>query len=258
MFFIGDLTRFLSLGYYVKPAFILGVMVLCGAGTPLVVAGLRRIDPATFLLLAGVPFYYILIPTASEQTYYALPVVPVLALLAARGAVWLETALPIRRHATLCAVIAMWLGGFAIAAPYTIRHDRVSFEAARAVAAVSQRDDLILVANMHDRGVGIGGFNSTIMTLSGRLGWSVPSTTPSIETLQEQAGVRRTQGAKWFVITWFTPAIEPWVNRFLPASFSRVPRINGVAVDGEELAVALGGRYPVATRGENFAVLALD
>ena len=68
MFFFGDLSRFLRPGYYFKPGFILGAMVLCGAGVPLALLGLRKLDRATALLFAGVPFYFVLIATAAEQT----------------------------------------------------------------------------------------------------------------------------------------------------------------------------------------------
>jgi hypothetical protein len=117
---------------------------------------------------------------------------------------------------------------------------------------------LILVANLHDRGVGIGGFNSTIITLSGRLGWNVAYAEPAIQSLRAQAEARRAQGARWMVITWFTPGLDPWVNRFLPATFSRVPRVHGTPVDGEAIATALAADFPITARGSNFVVLSLD
>lgn len=257
MFLVGDLTRFLQPGYYVKPAFILCAMVLCGAGVPLVLLGARRMTSAVWLLVAGLPFYYVLIPTAAEQTYYALPVVPVLALLAARGALWLENRFPNARRLSLRAIVLLWAGGFAVAAPYTLRHDNVSLAAAHAAASVSREGDLLLVANMHDRGVGIGGFNSTIVTLAGRRGWNIASSEPTAERLREQIRERRGDGARWIVITWFTPDLDPWFSGLLPASFSRVPRFHGEPVDGEAIADALASGHPVAARGPNFAVLEL-
>ena len=258
MFLMGDLTRFLNPAYHVKLAFILCAMVLCGAGVPLAVLGLRGRGGAHWLLICGIPFYYLLLPTAAEQTYYALPVAPILALLAAGGLLWIEERLPRHRRATFAGVAIAWFGGFAVAGPYTLRHDTVSLDAARAVASVSAPDDLILVMNMHDRGVGIGGFNSTIITLSERGGWNIASSEPTVEGLRAQAEARRAQGARWTVITWFTPEIEPWVNQFLPAAFSRVPRFGGVPVEGEAFASALAADFPVAVRGDNFAVLSLE
>jgi len=258
MFLVGDLTRFLNPLFLAKLAFILGAMVLCGAGIPLAALGLRGRDAAHWLLVCGIPFYYLLIPTAAEQTYYALPVVPALALLGAKGSLWIEERLPQRRRATLAVVVVAWLGGLAVAGPYTLRHDNVSLDAARAVASVSAPGELILVANMHDRGVGIGGFNSTIMTLSGRRGWNVSAAEPTAGSLAAQAEARRAEGARWMVVTWFTPELEPWVNRFLPAAFSRVPRVHGMPVDGASLADTLASGFPVAARGPNFAVLSLE
>jgi hypothetical protein len=256
-FLIGDLSRFLSAAYYVKPAFILGAMVLCGLGIPLAILGCRRPDTSVWLLVAGVPLYFVLIPTAADQTYYAWPLVPVGALLTARGLLALEKRFPKRRRWLIAGVAIGWSTGFAIAAPYTLRHDTVSLMAANAVQTTSRGSDLILVLNMHDRGTGIGGFNPSIFTLAGRRGWNLRFASGSLEALQSQVLARRHQSARWLVITWFTPDLDPWFSRFLPASFSRCPRHEGTPVDGAGLAGKLQGQYPVATEGKNFKVLAL-
>jgi len=257
MFFIGDLTRFLRPAYYVKPAFILGAMVLCGAGAPLAVLGLRGLRGPARLMFWGLPVYFILLPTAADQTYYAWPLVPVLVLLAARGALRLEARFDTARVRVAGVIAVAWLGGFAVAAPYTLRHDQVSLAAATAVRAASHEGDLVFVMNMHDRGVGIGGFNPAILTLAGRRGWNVQFNRPDLADLRAQIRNRRAEGARWLVLTWFTPDLDPWFAGALPASFSRCPRTPEGPVDGRAIASALARDYPAVTGGANFTVLDL-
>jgi dolichyl-phosphate-mannose-protein mannosyltransferase len=258
MFLVGDLSRFLSASFYVKPAWILGAMVMCGSGAILAAFGLRHLDSIGWALLSGLPLYYVLVPTAAQQTYYAWPLVPLLALLMARGTLWLERVSPDHPGRIRAAIAVCWFAGFVVAAPYTLRHDDVSLAAARAVRDVSDPDDLLVVMNMHDRGVGVGGINSTIMTLSGRRGWNVRFDSPEVGQLREQIDVRRREGARWLVTTWFTPDLDPWFSRFLPASFSRVPRFSGVPVDGRGITEQIATCLSLSVRGSNFAVMRLD
>jgi hypothetical protein len=257
VFLIGDLTRFFRAGFYVKPAFILGAMVLCGAGVPLALLGLRALDRTTRLLAIGIPVYFILIPTVADQTYYALPLVPVLALLAARGALSLEQHFARHVRLTRMLIVSFYLAGFAIAAPYTLRHDQVSLRAAEQMNQIGSDEDLLLVLNCHDRGVGIGGFNPTLFTLAGRRGWNLRLDSVEGRELLQQITTHRAAGARWLLITWFTPNLDPWFSRLLPASFSRCPRIGGTPVDGQRLATALAGRYPVVNHGLNHLILKL-
>jgi hypothetical protein len=252
MFFVGDLSRFLRPSFYLKLAFILGAMAICGAGVPLFVLGLRGLDAAGRALICGAVLYFVLIPTAAEQTYYALPLLPLLALLMARGMLRLEQRFsPTVRPA----VVACWVAGFLVAAPYTLRHDTVSFEAARAASVVSGAADLLFVMNMHDRGVGVGGLNPSIVTLANRRGWNVQFDTTDVDALRRQIETRRKDGARWIVATWFTPDLDPWFTPLLPPSFSRCPRLNGVTVGGRAIADRLAEHYPVAASGANYAVL---
>jgi hypothetical protein len=258
MFLVGDLSRFLSASFYVKPAWILGVMVMCGSGAILAGFGLRHLDSIGWALLLGLPLYYVLVPTAAQQTYYALPLVPLLALLMARGTLWLERVSPDHPGRVRAAIAVCWFAGFIVAAPYTLRHDDVSLAAARAVHEVSGPNDLLVVMNMHDRGVGVGGINSTIMTLSHRRGWNVGLDSPEVGQLRAQIDERRREGARWLVTTWFTPDLDPWFSRFLPASFSRVPRFGGIALDGRGITEQLAGCLPMSVSGSNFAVMRLE
>jgi hypothetical protein len=252
MFLVGDLSRFLQLSFYLKLALILGAMAMCGAGVPLALLGLRGLDAAGRALICGAVLYFVLIPTAAEQTYYALPLIPLLALLMARGMVWLEQRLTPKVRPP---VVALWAAGFLVAAPYTLRHDTISLQAARAANAVSAADDLLFVMNMHDRGVGVGGLNPSIVTLANRRGWNVQFDTTDVDALRRQIETHRQHGARWIVATWFTPDLDPWFTPLLPSSFSRCPRLNGVTVDGRAITDRLSEHYPVAARGANYAVL---
>lgn len=257
MFLVGNISRFLQASYYLKPVLILGGMGMCIVGVPLMIAGVGRADPVVLLLASGIPLYYALIPTAAEQTYYAWPLMPTLALLMARGVVRLEAYAT--RHSRLVPLVigAMWVSGFSLIAPYTLRHDTVSLKAAEAVRAVSQSDDLIFVMNMHDRGVGIGGLNPSIVTLASRRGWNVQFTSPDLGVLSTQVDAARSLGARWLVTTWFTPELDPWLAAEVPAIFSRVPRFNGAEVNGRAITEQLAARFSIVDQGTNFAVLKL-
>ena len=258
-FLIGDLSRFLHAGFYVKPGFIVGAMVCCGVGLVPAAFGLRGLEPAGRLLAAGVPLYFVVIPTAADQTYYAYPLVPIFALLLGRGLWRLEQFAPARHRGWVRGLFAAaWIAGLAVVAPYTLRHDNVTLAAATAVRRVSGPDDLLFVMNMHDRGVGIGLLNSSIVTLAERRGWNVRFEAPSVAVLLPQIEARRQAGARWLVATWYTQDLDPWFTPFLPASFSRCPRFADQPVDGHGLAEQLALHYPIVVQGLNFAVLRLE
>jgi hypothetical protein len=226
MFLVGDLSRFLSASFYVKPAWILGAMVMCGSGA--ILAGFGSAARLDWMDVTG-GFAALLRAGADGGPTDLLCVAagPVLALLMARGTLRLENVWPKHPGRIRAAIALCWFAGFVVAAPYTLRHDDVSLAAARAVHDVSGPDDLLVVMKLHDRGVGIGGINSTIMTLSGRRGWNVGFDSPDVGQLRAQIDERRREGARWLVTTWFTPDLDPWFSRFRSASFSRVPRFGG-------------------------------
>jgi hypothetical protein len=255
MFFIGDLTRFLRPSFYIKLAFILGAMGMCGAGVLCAALGLQGLDPVGQALLVGALFYYVVIPTAADQTYYGLPVMPFISLLMARGTRRIASSWAYRWQ---LAIAICWLAGFGIAAPYALRHDNVSLAAAQAAGMASRPGDLLFVMNMHDRGVGVGGLNPTIVTLAERRGWNVQFDSVDAETLRVQIEARRRDGLRWIVATWFTPDLDPWFAAFLPASFSRCPRLNGQLVDGRAITRHMAQYYPVVVHGSNFAVLEVE
>lgn len=251
-FFFGDPGRFLRAGYYLKPAFILGAMVACGAGVVLLAVGLHRAGRVEWLLLAGVPLYFVLIPTAAEQTYYAYALVPALAVVMARGALTLEAG---GRRGRRVAIVAAWIVGWMVAGPYTLRLDRVTPAAAAAVRAASRPEEFVFVVNAHDRGVGIGAFNPALLTLAERRGWNVDFRGPDAAEIGRQIEARRAAGVRWAVVTWWTPALDPWFTPLWPAQFSRVPQFAGRPVDGAALAAELARTYPVRAHGANWRVL---
>jgi hypothetical protein len=257
LFLGGDLGRFLSPRFYVKPFFIVGAMVCAGVGLPLVVVGLRKLGALGWALVAGIPLHYLLIATVADQVYYALPLAPTFALLIARGWLLIEGRLTAQAWALRVAAGALWCVGLLVAVPYTLRHDDVTWQAAKALEAASARSDLVLVLNAHDRGVGIGGYNPSLLVLADRVGWTISPARAAAHEVTAAVERRRGEGARWLVATWYSPALEPWVNSFLPATFSRQPRLQGVPVAGEQLISALTERFRIAARGPNFIVLDL-
>jgi hypothetical protein len=254
----GELRRFLSPGFYVKPAFIIGAMVCAGAGLPLMVLGLRGLDSVGWALVAGIPFYFVLIATAADQTYYSFALAPIFAILIARGWLVVERRFPTRVAAARVVMIAACVAGLAIAVPYTLRRDYVTWNAAGALAEVSRADDFALVLNMHDRGVGIGGGNPAMLVLAGRKGWNLSPATVDASAITAEVAHRRLEGARWLVATWFTPELDPWFTPVLPAAFSRQPRLQGQPVDGRAIVQPLMQQYSRAAAGANYVVLRLD
>jgi hypothetical protein len=155
------------------------------------------------------------------------------------------------------ALAAAWLAGLAVIGPYTLRHDRVTLEAALAAREFTAPGDLVFVLNMHDRGVGIGAFNPAIVTLAGRRGWNVDFASDDPAAIQAQIEARRRQGARWVVATWWSPPLDPWFTPLLPTVFSRCPKFADRTVNGAAIVAALERSYPVGVRGENFALLRL-
>jgi hypothetical protein len=136
---------------------------------------------------------------------------------------------------------------------YVLRRDQVILPATKSMRELSMMDDLIFVINMHDRGVGVGGDNPSFEYFAGRKGWNVAPFTPnSIDKIISQIESKRVLGARWLIVTWYTPELEPWYSQFLPHPFRRAP-----AFDSEAVASELRHRYPMARSGTNFMILNL-
>lgn len=254
MFLFGDLNRFLSPGFYVRPAIMLAMIVCCGTGIVYFLFGLQRISTVELALLIGIPFYYIVVPTVADQYYYLYSVSPIAALFMAKGVD--NTVSYFKRHRivflsyVLCASFVLF-SLFGI--NYVLRMDRVILPASEAMRQVSQPEDLIFVLNMHDRGVGVGGSNPTVVYFTGRNGWNILDFNPDdFENIIAEINFRQDEGAIWLFVTWYTPDLEPWYFTFLPKQFKRSPKFDSKAIADE-----MKRHYPVVRSGNNFAILNL-
>ncbi len=253
-FLFGNLSRFLSPGFYARPLIMLAVLVFCGSGCIYFLFGLRRISAVEIILFIGIPLYFIVVPTVADQYYYLFAIAPIAAFFMARG---MDHAVSyFKRHHVvfLGYVLGVSFILFSIfGMTYVLRRDRVILPASASMRQVSVRDDLIFVVNMHDRGVGVGGHNPTVFYFTGRNGWDIQNFNPkNFENIITQINSRRDQGAKWLLLTWYTPDLEPWYSHFLPEQFNRSPRF-----DSKIIADKLKRRYPVARSGDNYAILSL-
>lgn len=256
-FLLGDVKRLLSPAYYITPLYIIIVLSCSGIGVLFLLLGLFRGSLLDLAVALGVPLYFIIIPTASEQHYYFFPCVPLVALIMAKGAVRFNEICGQRdRTIVQYATYALYALACICLALYIIvlRQDKVMYDAARTVSRISAPQDLIFVINMHNRTNGIGGNNPTLFYLSGRKGWNITSTF-TLETCFEQIEKRKRQGAKWIVISWYTPDLETVVEPFIPKSAHT--RIDP-GIDGKSYFQELQKHYTVEYETKNYALLKLS
>jgi len=252
-FLIGDLTRFLSWQFYVKPAYVLGGIICCGAGVLFFLWGLRPLTPREIALVSGIPFYFIVIPTVRDQYYYFYAALPIFAFFMGRGVANFRQWCAGRRLSQIFyGMITLFALGFVVCTTYVLRHDQVVWAAAQAVKKVSAPSDLIFSLNMHDRGNGIGGNNPEMFYLAQRKGWNIQFHSPEMDDIVRQIEAARRKGATWLVVTWYTPDLERWFAPFLPSNLRRYP-----GVDGYPIFLSLQQRYPVVRDSRNYAVLHL-
>lgn len=254
IYFIGNLKRFLYPGFYIRPAIMLGILVMCGSGLIYFFSGLRHTSLLNLTLLAGIPFYYIVIPTVADQYYYLYAISPIAALFMARGTVYVEAYL--RQH-RITFLNYLFIASFMLVAlfgiTYVLRPDKVVLPASEAIRRVSQPEDLIFIVNMHDRSVAVGQMNPTIAYFADRKVWNIQFFNPdNVENIIAQIDSKRNEGVKWLCVTWYTSDLEAWYSAFLPAQFRRLPKFNSKAIADE-----LERRYPIVQSGGNFAILRL-
>lgn len=257
MFFIGDLKRFLSCGFYIRPAIMLIMLIFCGSGIIYFFSGLRRNSALDFALLVGIPLYYIIIPTAAKQYYYLYPIAPIAAFFMAKGVnaivlYYKQQHLVFFRYALYLSLVFFALFTL-FGSNYVLRQDKVILPASKVMRQLSQPEDLIFVVDMHDRASNVGGANPTVVYFTGRKGWNIQDFKPdNLRDTIAQINSKRDEGAKWLFVTWFTPDLEPWYSKFLPAQFKRAPSFNS-----EIIADELKRRYSTVRSGNNFAILSL-
>jgi len=107
--------------------------------------------------------------------------------------------------------------------------------------------------NMHNRTNGFGGINPTLFYMAGRKGWNISSSF-TLESSLQQIKTRRSQGARWAIITWYSPALEPSVERFIPAIFGTTsdPGMNGKGYYHE-----IKKYFSAVMESDNYAILKL-
>lgn len=254
MFLFGNLKRFLSAVYYVRPAIMLCVLIFCGTGIVYFIFGLRRIPIWGLTLLAGIPLYYIVVPTAANQYYYLYAIIPITAFFMARGVIGAVSYFEKHRLTVFNYLLCLFFGLCVLfGITYVLRMDKVALSASKGLCEVSKADDLIFVINMHDRGTSVGGINPAIFYFSNRSGWNIQRFDPdNIENVISQINSGRERGARWLVITWYTPDMEPWYSKYLPSQFRRT-----LNFDSRNISDKLKQYYPVKLAGSNFAILNL-
>lgn len=263
MFLIGDLKRFSSIFYYINPAYSIVMLGCSGIGALFFIFGIRNLSPIGKALLVGIPFYFIIIPTVKDQHYYLFACTPVFALFMARG--WLAL-LEICKDGRLIlaknALLIIFVACFSFLSCYAIvlRNDRVMVNSAQTVNGLSKPDDLVFAVTMHNRTAVFGGINSTFFYLAQRKGWNVNLGDFSrldqsiLDRIKEQAEAKRSQGAKWIVVSWYTPDLESPLDAYFPVSAKT--RVDP-GVDGRVVFDMLKNDYETAFQGKNYAVLKL-
>lgn len=252
-FMIGDMSRFMSPDYYIKPAFTSMAFIFCGTGTIYLICGLWRLSIIELMLILGVPLYFILVPTIRDQYYYLYSIVPIYALLFARGFMVVYNYCKNNKMLFVSyTILTIYVICFVLSTMFVLTQDRVMLYAAEAVRKVSQPNDLILSINTHDRGIAIGSNNSSLFYLAQRKGWAIWGDYNIFNQIHEQIGIKNEKGAKWLVITWYTPDLEPWFSPYLPNNLRRDPGVNG-----KELYNYMKKRYKTVCIDNNYAVMQL-
>lgn len=256
MFLIGDLGRFLSPGFYLIPAYTLAILACSGVGLFFLILGMKNISPLKLTLLLGIPFYFLLIPTTGVQHYYFFACTPIVALFMADGFFTFINYCDQKRLAVVkvggCALFA---AAFLALSVYVtvLRQDTVMWQAAQATKQISAPGDLIFVMSMHNRTARFGGNNPTLFYLAGRKGWNISSSF-TLESSLQQIRTRRSQGARWAVITWYSPRLEPSVERFIPAFFGTT---SDPGINGKDYYHEIRKHFPAVVEAENYAILKL-
>lgn len=250
-FFIGDLRRFLQPSYYPAPVYAFFAYAVCGSGILLIARSLKPARMDAVLLAAGIPLFYIVIPTVRYQHHYLYALAPWLAVLMALG--W--QALPGNSAGRTARLLIGSVYGFLflVGSSYVLRHDNVVLRSAAALNESSAPDDLAVGLFLHDRNYLGSELHPELFYLSGRHGWNVgyagqipPASIDSVVTGYRSAGATR------LVVTTYDPSLEPWFARWIPAALRRNPRY-----DTQTVISALDSKYKRVSTGENFLVFKL-
>jgi len=253
-FLIGDLSRFVHLDYYIKPFFTIISFLWCGTGLLYFILGLRKSTFLDVVLLSGIPFYFIIVPTVSDQYYYYYALLPITALFMARGFIlFYGYCVSNRKQMVFYTFMSLFIFSFLLATGFVLRHDDVMMSVAKAVEKNSAPSEFIISINIHDRGVAIGSNNTSLFYLANRKGWAIWGDYNNHEDMLKQIVYLKNKGAKWLAVTWYTSDLEPWFAPYTPKSLRRDPRING-----RELYLFLEEKYKSVYLERNYAVMKLQ
>ncbi len=252
IFLLGDMSRFLTLRYYIKPIYTIGAIVCSGIGVLFFIVGLGRLTGQEGLLLAGIPLYFVTVPTVSDQYYYLYVTVPIFAFFMARGFLTIRRRWEKGRAILFYSLIVLFASGCIITSLYVLRHDRVMWAAAEAVKQASRPDDLIFSISLHDRNNIGESMDPSMFYLSQRQGWNAEITSANLQDIVSQVEAAKAKGARWLVITWYGPDLEAWFVPFIPQSLRRDP-----GVDGRAIFHGLQGYYQTVKESRHFAVMEL-
>lgn len=250
-FLIGDLRRFTWPSYYPHPMFAFAAYAVCGAGLVLLASALRGRGRMEVLMFAGIPLFYVMIPTVQYQHHYLYALAPWIAILMARG--WEALPRTNRGKFARTAVATVYAAAFLVGSAYVLRHDRVVIDAAAALEANSAPGNLTVGLLLHDRNYLGSEMHPELFYLSQRRGWNVgfavdiPPT--SIDSVVEGF---RAAGATRLVLTTYDSTLEPWFARWIPASLRRNPNY-----DVGTVAADLHKHYRVIAGGRNYLVFSL-
>lgn len=250
-FLIGDLRRFSWASYYAQPIYAFVVYAVCGSGLILLASAIWKKGRFELLLFAGIPLFYVVIPTVQYQHHYLYALSPLIAMLLARG--WETIAADGHGKLPRLAVAAVYAAFFIVGSTYVLRHDRVISRAAAALEASSTKEDLAVALLLHDRNYLGSDMHPELFYLSGRRGWNVgfAGNIPPASMDSVVAGYRSV-GAKRLVLTTYDSSLEPWFARWIPASLRRKPNY-----DSGTVVAGLHKRYQVISRGPNYLVFSL-
>ncbi|MHB8580422.1 MAG: ArnT family glycosyltransferase, partial [Ignavibacteriaceae bacterium] len=219
MFLIGDLRRYLSISYYIKPIFIFLFYVFSGTGLLFFLYNLIKPNSINWILFAGIIFYLVIVPTSSEQHYYQYAITPIAALFLGKGWLKLYDKFKLLKIGKLFLGILLIMYGliFIVSSSYLLRQDKVFETSAKKVGEVVNKSDLILSLALHDRVYEKARWYPEMFYLSGCKGWDINFIDyKNTAVLNKEILKYGHQGAKYLVITWYSKDLEPWFNKFIP------------------------------------------
>ena len=250
MFLFGDFNRFFTKIFYLKSTIMLFIFIFCGFGILLFYYGIIKSSYLEKYLLFGIFFYYLVIPTVVDQYYYLFAIGPIAAYFIGKGFFYITNA-PTYKYMYKLRIIILFgficFSTFGII--YVLRQDYIFIEASKQINKFTDKNDLIFIINLHDRGNGVGGFNPSGVYFLDRKGWNIQNFNPNNLT-EINTQIKCKKDLKWILITWYTSDLEPWYSKYLPKKFERSPSFNSL-----DIASNICSNFKIISKGRNFAIL---